>query len=67
MGISESGGHYATWACTIQALDEGPYEVSKWEADFLASLLENEPYALTEKQVDALRQMCEKYGVDLPG
>jgi hypothetical protein len=60
------GGHFNVWRCTIEALDEGPFEVSKWEADFLDSLLDKEPYTLTERQVDVLKDMCEKYHVMLP-
>ena len=43
-----------------ETLDEGPFEVTKWEADFLASLLDKGP-PYSQKQCEVLERMAEKY------
>lgn len=45
----------------VEALDNGPFEVSNWEADFLSSLLERRPKTITEKQLDIIKRMSTKY------
>lgn len=54
---------WAEWQERIEALDEGDFEVTKWESDFLANLLEDRPPFLSDRRVEVLERMCEKYGV----
>ena len=45
----------------IEALDEGDFSVSKWEADFIDGLLRDRPGALSQKQRDVIDRMNEQY------
>lgn len=47
----------------IVQLDEGPFDITKWEADFLASLLDSPGRRLTERQQAVLDDMATKYEV----
>ena len=49
----------------LEMIDEGPHEVSKWEADFIESHLEERRGRFTENQIRVIREMAEKYGIDL--
>lgn len=56
--MSEEMKYYMQY---IEALDEGNFEVSDWEAGFLESLIENPPRFLTSKQHAILHRMVERY------
>lgn len=44
----------------LQAIDEGDYDVSDWEAEFLENLLAQQR-PLSDKQVAVVRRMAHKY------
>jgi hypothetical protein len=44
----------------LTALDTGAHDVTRWEADFLDSLL-RQTYPLTPKQRHVLARMAERY------
>jgi hypothetical protein len=46
----------------ITALDEGNHEVTKWEADFIESVLHQGDW-LSSKQKDVIIDLGEKYGI----
>ncbi len=50
---------------TAKALDEMEDDVTEWEADFLNSILLQlqDGRALTQKQIECLNRMSDKYGV----
>ena len=54
---------FSSWEEKIEELDAGSFEVSKKEADFLESLLENRPRFLSSKQAEWLQSIMDKYGI----
>ena len=50
----------ADWRSIAQKLDQGVFEVTDWEANFLNTLLQWRGIP-TPKQLRALTQMAEKY------
>lgn len=44
-----------------EEIDQGPHEVTKWEADFLDDLLERQPTRLSVKQMEVIERMAAKY------
>ena len=45
----------------IDAIDDGAFEVSAWEADFIESMLRNRPQRLSERQQETIRRLAKKY------
>lgn len=54
---------WIVWKDRIEELDACSFDTTKWETEFLASLLERQPNTLSSAQVDVLEQMCRKYGI----
>ena len=51
---------------TVKALDGMQADVTSWEADFLESVLVQllDKRALSQKQIEVVRRMCESYDVE---
>jgi hypothetical protein len=45
----------------VEALDAAPVEVSRWEAEFLESLLAQKPATFSPKQIAILERMVKQY------
>jgi hypothetical protein len=45
----------------LEEIDAGNHEVTKWEADFIESMLSKRPQQLSERQKVVIRRMVERY------
>jgi hypothetical protein len=45
----------------LEEIDAGNHEVTKWEADFIESMLSKRPQQLSERQKAVIRHMIERY------
>lgn len=45
----------------LERIDEGVWEVTKWESNFIESILTNPEVKLTSKQAEVIERMREKY------
>lgn len=45
----------------LELIDESPANVTKWESDFIQSLLHERPGSLTANQKGVIERMAEKY------
>jgi hypothetical protein len=45
----------------LEEIDELGVEVSRWEADFLESMLKQRPQRLSQKQQEIVRCMAKRY------
>lgn len=51
---------------TVKELDDMEVDVTEWEASFLESVLTQlqQKRALSQKQIEIVRRMCEQYDVE---
>lgn len=49
------------WMQYVEALDEFPGEVTAWEADFIADILDDPPTEFSERQQATIRRMVKQY------
>ena len=45
----------------LEEIDAGNHEVTKWEADFIESMLSKRPKQLSERQKAVIQRMVEHY------
>jgi len=45
----------------LEEIDDGDYEVSDWEAEFLESMLKRRPQSLSPKQQEIIIRMAKQY------
>jgi hypothetical protein len=45
----------------IEEIDAGDHDVTKWEADFIESMLSKRPKQLSERQKAVIQRMVEHY------
>ena len=45
----------------LEEIDAGPYDVTKWEADFIDDMLKHRPQQMSLKQQDIVRRMAKQY------